>query len=133
MPGVVADTHAIVWYLSQSPALSPAAASALDSATQSGEYIYVSAITVVETVYLVEKGRLPEAALSMLTRALGDPTAVSRLVPLDLSIAEAMRAIPRDEVPDMPDRIIAATALQLGVPLVTRDRRIRNSQVNTIW
>jgi PIN domain nuclease of toxin-antitoxin system len=133
MPGVVADTHAIVWYLSQSPALSLAAAGALDNATQSGEYIYVSAITVVETVYLVEKGRLPEAALSMLTEALEDPATVSRLVPIDLGIAEAMRAIPRDEVPDMPDRIIAATALQLGVPLVTRDRRIRNSQVNTIW
>ncbi len=33
----------------------------------------------------------------------------------------------------MPDRIIAATALHLGLPLVTRDHRIRASSVTTIW
>lgn len=29
------------------------------------------------------------------------------------------------DVPDMPDRIVAATALKLGLPLLTRDRKIR--------
>jgi predicted nucleic acid-binding protein len=33
----------------------------------------------------------------------------------------------------MPDRIIAATALSLGLPLVTRDGKIRASNVITIW
>jgi predicted nucleic acid-binding protein len=33
----------------------------------------------------------------------------------------------------MPDRIIAATALYLGVPLVTRDGKIRAADVETIW
>ncbi len=32
-----------------------------------------------------------------------------------------------------PDRIIAATALYLGVPLVSRDRKILLSQVQTVW
>ena len=39
----------------------------------------------------------------------------------------------RAQVPDMPDRIIAATALSLGLPLVTRDGRIRDSGIRTIW
>jgi PIN domain nuclease of toxin-antitoxin system len=33
----------------------------------------------------------------------------------------------------MPDRIIAATALSLGVPVISRDGKIRTSAVETIW
>jgi len=32
----------------------------------------------------------------------------------------------------MPDRIIAAIALHLGLSLVTRDRRIRTAEIETI-
>ncbi len=35
--------------------------------------------------------------------------------------------------PDMPDRIIGATALHLGLPLITRDGKIRASDLRTIW
>jgi len=34
---------------------------------------------------------------------------------------------------DFPDRIIVATALHLGLPLISRDRKIQLSDVNTIW
>ncbi|MDY7076564.1 MAG: hypothetical protein SXV54_06520 [Chloroflexota bacterium] len=44
-----------------------------------------------------------------------------------------MRQVPREQVPDLPDRVIAATALYLGVPLISRDRKIRLSDVTTIW
>jgi predicted nucleic acid-binding protein len=44
-----------------------------------------------------------------------------------------LRRISRDVVPDMPDRIIAATALHLELPLVTSDRRIQQTEVETIW
>ena len=43
--------------------------------------------------------------------------AVAGYFPLDYNVASALRSIPRDIVPDMPDRIIAATALHLGLPL----------------
>lgn len=33
----------------------------------------------------------------------------------------------------LPDRVIAATALQLGLPLVTRDRRLQSAGIQTIW
>jgi len=33
----------------------------------------------------------------------------------------------------MPDRIVAATALVLQLPLVSKDSRIRASEVQTIW
>jgi len=60
-------------------------------------------------------------------------TIVCSLAPLDRAVADAVRFVKRSEVPDLPDRVIAATALALGVPLVSRDGKIRASQVTTIW
>jgi PIN domain nuclease of toxin-antitoxin system len=44
-----------------------------------------------------------------------------------------MRDVPRVEIPDMPDRIVAATALYFGVPAISRDGRIRASNIQTVW
>jgi predicted nucleic acid-binding protein len=44
-----------------------------------------------------------------------------------------MKQVARSEVPDMPDRIISATAIYLKVPVISRDRRIRSANLNTIW
>jgi len=44
-----------------------------------------------------------------------------------------MRKIPRQDIPDLPDRIIAATAQLYGVPVLSRDGRIRVSGTHTIW
>jgi predicted nucleic acid-binding protein len=44
-----------------------------------------------------------------------------------------MREIPRDAVPDMPDPIVAATAVYFGLPVISRDGRIRASNVRTVW
>jgi predicted nucleic acid-binding protein len=44
-----------------------------------------------------------------------------------------MRRVSRDEVPDLPDRIIAATAQFFGVPVLSRDGRIRAANIKTIW
>ena len=133
MSATVVDTHGAVWYLLESEDLSPNALAFLDEATQAGDLVYVSPISVVEVVYLVEKGRLPEVALERLSGALADPEAAFVLAPLDLAIAQTVRRIPRDVVPDMPDRIIAATALHLNLPLVTRDRDIRAAGIETLW
>ena len=62
-----------------------------------------------------------------------DPKAVLSYVPLDKKIALKMVEVPREDIPDLPDRIIAATALFCGVPLLSRDGRIRSSNINAIW
>ncbi len=81
----------------------------------------------------MEKGRIPERALARLRVALADSTFGFRLAPLDLAVADQIREVRRNEVPDLPDRVIAATALALGIPLVTCDGKIRASNVPTIW
>ena len=57
-----------------------------------------------------------------------------RLALLDLVVVEALERVPRALVPDMPDRIIAATALSLGLPLLSRDRALRVvEELEVIW
>ena len=52
---------------------------------------------------------------------------------LSISIARALSKVDVQQIPDMPDRIVAATALQLNVPLISRDGKIRLSTIQTIW
>jgi PIN domain nuclease of toxin-antitoxin system len=110
MSAVVADTHAALWYLLEPSQLSAAANLALTQADQTGAGIFVSAISVVEAIYLVEKGKLAPAALQALVTALSDPAEAMYLLPVDWSITQAIHQVPRKLVSDLPDRIIAATA-----------------------
>jgi len=133
MAVVVADTHAAVWYLSNSSRLSSAAAKALDDASVAGDAILIPSISLVELTYLVEKGRVPAEARKRLIDALAEPGGPYELAPLDGNVAAAVELIDRSVVPDMPDRIIAATALSSRAALVSRDGKIRASQIQTIW
>jgi len=133
MGAVVVDTHTAIWYLIDSGRLSSRALAVLDESAESDEPVYVASISLVEAAYLVEKARVPEAAVERLYQAVTGIDRNLELVVLDRAVAQAVRRIPRDLVPDMPDRIIAATALHLSLPLVTRDRRIQAASIQTIW
>ena len=134
MTSVVADTHTLIWYVFDLQRLSETALTALEQAINTGNPIYISAITLIEIAYLVEKGRFAEEVLTRILNSLDDPNVGIILVPLDRNISGAIRQIDRVTVPDMPDRIIAATAFSLGIPLVTRDLRIQAlTTIKTIW
>lgn len=134
MHSVIADTHTIIWYFSNHSKLSNTANTVLNKTIAEGGSILVSAISLIEIIYLIEKGRLPSKALASLQDALQDSKTAIELIPIDLNIAAAMSQIKREIVPDMPDRIIAATALSLNLPLVTRDSKIQQAaNIQTIW
>lgn len=133
MSRVVVDTHVAVWALTNRRLLSAAATAALTAADTNGEII-ISAITLIELTYLTEKGRLAPTVLTTVQSAIDDPTTAFRFVSIDRAITDALSQIPRAVVPDMPDRIIAATALSLGLPLVTRDTEISKlTNVTLVW
>jgi len=130
---VVADTHALLWYLYNDPRLSTTALTFLETTEKAGDQIAISSIMLAEMVYLIEKARIQPTAFERVTAALDQPDTSLVEIPFDRPIAQAMRQIERDQVPDFPDRIIAATAKYLDVPVISRDRKIRSSDVSTIW
>jgi PIN domain nuclease of toxin-antitoxin system len=129
----VADTHAVIWYLAGDTRLSATARHFMDSAANNGDEIAVAAITLVEMVYLLEKGRISPQSFSQLAEELGDPDSMFVEVTVDLKIARAVSRVHVNQVPDMPDRIVAATALQHNVPVISRDGKIQLSSIKTIW
>jgi predicted nucleic acid-binding protein len=106
----VADTHTVVWYLYDDARLS-----------------------LAEMIYLIEKGRIDAAALTRLMAALDAADAVLVEIPFDRHVAQAMTRVARTEVSDLPDRIIAATALHWGIPVISHDRKIQKSTLTTVW
>jgi PIN domain nuclease of toxin-antitoxin system len=129
MKAVAADTHAVLWFLENDSRLTTTAADAMDKA----ESIIWPTICLVEVIYLVEKRRLHEAVLPRLFGELDNPATTLELASLDHGVVLALQDISRDDVPDMPDRIIAATAWHRCLPLVTKDRQIRACGIETIW
>lgn len=133
MSRVMVDTHVAVWSLVDRSLLSGPATAILVAADAMGE-IVISAITLIELTYLTEKGRLAPEVLSTVQSAIDDPTTAFKFAAIDRATADAVSQVPRTAVPDMPDRIIAATALALELPLVTRDTEIhRLTNITTVW
>lgn len=135
MSAVVTDTHALLWYLSNSTKLSQNALDAFENAEQNGFPVYVPSIILVELRYLVEKARdIVESDFRLVVEKLNSPLSALTFAPLNQGTAEDLKQIPRSTVPDMPDRLIAATAYNLDLPLISKDTSIRNLQnVKIIW
>ena len=132
MSSIVTDTHALLWYLLEPKKLSSDAHKAMAEAGTNGT-IYVPAVVLVELRYLVEKGKIIEDVFRFVADSIADSNSSLEIAALDFDTATAVGNIPRASVPDMPDRIIAATALEMGLPLVTRDRKITASNLHVIW
>ena len=134
MPDIVIDTHAAIWYFSNSPEISVLATETIDNAVANGDSVILSTISIVEIIYLIDKTKLVPQTLTRLMQYLKIPN--NGFISQDLTedISQTLQQIPRSTVPDMPDRIISATALYLKLPLITKDRKIRTlTNIQTIW
>ena len=90
-------------------------------------------VSLAEVVYLIEENRLPPTAYEELTQALAEPEHVFTEAVFTAAIVQVMRQVSRAEVPDLPDRIVAATPVYFDVPAISRDRRIRAATIETLW
>jgi PIN domain nuclease of toxin-antitoxin system len=129
---VVADTHALLWMLRGTLRdRSPIAADAVDRALLA-KALHVSIGSFLDLRYLVDSGRL-SAQLLADARSIVESEPFT-VVPLDLPVLDAMARIPREKVSDPFDRIIAATALTLDLPLVSADEDIQEAiSERVIW
>lgn len=134
MTQYVTDTHAVYWHLTEDPNLSPIARAVFEGADRGLHQVFVPGIVLVEMVYLVERRRLAPEPVERIFSLVGASDGSFALAALDQGTVRAMSQVPRSAVPDMPDRIIVATARHLGLPLISRDRAIRRAAiVPVIW
>lgn len=86
----------------------------------------------MELIYLQEKGRIPRDLKTALDEHLA--AGHTNFVTADLTpaVVNALESIPRETVPDLPDRIVAATAKALDLPLLSRDRALRKSGLTIV-
>lgn len=126
----LADTVANVRHLRRHPDLGQQARLILTEADQGQHHVYISAITLMEVLYLAQARRI-SVGLHDLMQVI-DGSQNDAIVPVDAEIVEA--ALPVDDVPELHDRIIVGTARHLNVPILTGDRVIiRSRHATTIW
>lgn len=117
------DTCAAIWIYEKAK-LAPAAVDAMAAAHRAGAPSYISPITAWEIGMLTAKRRLqllirPERWFA----SLFDVPGVA-LAPLSPDLLIASSYLPGKPPNDPTDRIIAATARELGATLITRDRAL---------
>lgn len=133
MPDAVTDTHGLIWYLQNDARLGVNARQWFDDCDQGTTALYVPTICLVEIVYLQEKGRIPVNLQTLLRNKLRAGTTGFLIAPLTADVADTLARVSRTDIPDMPDRIIAATALYLNLLVISRDRKFQLSAIPTIW
>lgn len=118
------DTHIWLWSLGQPARLSKRVAAAL---TDEGNELWLSPVSVWETLMLAERGRiaLDAPASDWVDRALR--VGATREAPLTYDVAVRSVSL-KLSTQDPADRFIAATAAVLGLTLVTSDNLLAKSK-----
>lgn len=132
---VVADSHALYYYLFSPDHLSPPALDALTESDDS-DGIVVSVATLADLWYVGHKASspFPPGGFEQLRQVVLDPQTAFHLEPIWPATMEHFDRVPKDALPDPFDRFILATAAQLRLPLVTKDRAITETKaVEIVW
>ena len=126
----VADTHTLWWYLRSPELLSPDSSYIFSLAERGRVVIFVPAIVIAELYFLSVK--LGEAVQPAELMDLLDSMPGVEMLQLGRLQLEQLNMFP--EIRDIHDRLIAAEAASLNVPLVTKDAELLAlPQIETIW
>jgi len=130
----VTDTHCIIWHLTRSRKLSRKAKQLFRSADDGHTQILVPTIVLVETAFIAQRQALPGDIVDWLFDLKQETVENYRLTPLDEQVVRFIRDFGPAAVPELADRIIAATARALDLPLLTADPVIASSElVQIVW
>lgn len=130
---IVLDTHAWVWFVTDPRQLSAPARRAAEQA-MSSRSIYISSISVWEVALLAASGRIELTMEVQDWISKSETLPFFNFVPVDNAIFLRSVLLPGPLHADPADRVIIATAIMKGMPLVTKDEKIRKySKVRSIW
>lgn len=123
------DTHALFWHLTNSSKLSDRARRIFGDAAGGQITLILSPIVLLELYGVVKKYQAPldfSAELYLLEKP---PYRITPVTVADLHLLDRLETIP-----ELHDRLIAATALRLKVPILTRDPLIMAcSLISCVW
>jgi PIN domain nuclease of toxin-antitoxin system len=126
---ILADTHAILWWLAGDERLSRTARRILENPANRR---LVSIASLWETGIKLSTGKLLEEGLTL--RVIADCLNEQEFVSLPIRIEALLRL---DQLPwlhrDPFDRMLIAQAMEEGIPLLTADSKISRYAVETIW
>lgn len=126
------DTHAWIWWVDHDARLGRRFLNALDRLPAENRPA-ISDISLWEVATLVERGRVRfRIPFKEWLQAAAHPRTVL-VLPVTPEVAAEIAALPATFHRDPADRVIVATSRCLGMPLLTRDRRILDSRLVARW
>ena len=123
------DTVTIVRHFSGSGKMGDSARKILEAVDAGENRLFISAISLVEVLYLSEKNRI-QIHLQEVIELIGQSTNydIVDLNPQIIILSETIK------FRDIFDRLIMATARYLGVSLISSDKEITKSGlIKTVW
>ena len=120
----VTDTQAIIHYMEDRKPISKKINDIFEDADKGNATIYIPAIVLMEILYLFEKKRV-KINIPDLKRIIQESF---NYIEQELNLDIIEEAVKIDDIPELHDRIIAATAKYLESPLLTNDPVILKSK-----
>jgi PIN domain nuclease of toxin-antitoxin system len=129
----VADSHGLLWYaLGRKRKLGSEARRLFERADRGRGVVYVPTIALVEISEARHRGvvRIQGGLGPWGSKLFSSP----HFIPVDLSLAILLKAEELYVIPERGDRLVAATAAVLGLPLMTSDPEIaKAANVEVVW
>jgi PIN domain nuclease of toxin-antitoxin system len=129
----VTDSHALIWYATaRKRKIGPRARRLFERADSGGAAVYVPSVALVEIAEASHRGvvRFGSSFADWCERLLSSP----HFVAVDLGVDVVLKAQELYPIRERGDRLIAATAAVLDMPLMTRDPEIAKSAgVELLW
>jgi PIN domain nuclease of toxin-antitoxin system len=129
---ILLDTHVVLWLALDPAKISKKARATIEDARKGGEGLAISDICLLEIATLERKNRIQ--LKPSLETFLAEVETRFTVLPITGRICVRAVSLPATYPNDPADRVIAATALVEGIPLVTADDDIRRSKaLAVIW
>jgi PIN domain nuclease of toxin-antitoxin system len=126
----VTDTHALIWWFTDSPRLSSKASEIFENCEKGENIIFIPSIVIAESLSIFDKKRVSFNFKNLFKKINDSENFV--LIALDYPILQKMIAL--KEIPELHDKIIISTAKHLNLPIITKDKSLRNlTSIKTIW
>lgn len=124
------DTHALLWYITNSHKISPKAKTLFDKCEKGECIIFIPSIVIAECLSIFDKKRVAFDFKALFDRIRRSENYA--IISLDHKIL--LQMVETREVSELHDKIIVATAKLLDVPIITKDAfTLDLKTINAIW